>query len=537
MRRLVALALVVVLVAPNASAVASDPQGRNDSSHPSIAAVHPNPITDGDAGEFVVLDVPAGTDLEKYRLRDGEGSVGLPNASVAGEVALSTDPAAARNLTSLPARGLKGHLALANGGENLSLVRGNRTVDTLRYTDAPEGERGTPTADGIRWHHPGTTDFDVVDATGGQVRAFALPDAAGLPTEFLESADDRLLVGGYTWTSRPATDALVAAAERGVTVRVLLDADPVGGRSAASARALDQLVAANVSVRLLGGERPRYAFHHAKYAIADDRALVTTENWKPSGTGGHSNRGWGVVVQQKAVVSRLAALFRTDSEAVDARPWEAIRADESTVAAGRATESYPTRFPPSTVPVDRVRLLVAPDNVEREVVHVIDSATDSIDVLQVSVGSRQHPFVRALVRAAERGVRVRLLLSGASYVQRENRDLAERLNDLGRERALPIEARVVDPRSRFGVVHAKGVVVDRDRVLVGSVNWNNNSVRNNREVLVDLSGEAVGQYFTRVFRADWRGGRWRLSMGVAGVAVVAVLVAGLVGRWVRFRPR
>jgi hypothetical protein len=62
-------------------------------------------------------------------------------------------------------------------------------------------------------------------------------------------------------------------------------------------------------------------------------------------------------------------------------------------------------------------------------------------------------------------------------------------------------------------------------------------VRNNREVLVDLSGEAVGQYFTRVFRADWRGGRWRLSMGVAGVAVVAVLVAGLVGRWVRFRPR
>ena len=44
---------------------------------------------------------------------------------------------------------------------------------------------------------------------------------------------------------------------------------------------------------------------------------------------------------------------------------------------------------------------------------------------------------------------------------------------------------------------------------------------------VVLEGEEPARYFRRVFRADWRGGRWTLPAGVAA----ACLVAGLTAAW------
>jgi phosphatidylserine/phosphatidylglycerophosphate/cardiolipin synthase-like enzyme len=74
------------------------------------------------------------------------------------------------------------------------------------------------------------------------------------------------------------------------------------------------------------------------------------------------------------------------------------------------------------------------------------------------------------------------------------------------------------------------VVVDGDRALVGSLNWNNHSARENREVALLLSGEELGSYYADVFRADWRGGRWTLSAGLAAVLVLSVGSAVGIGR-------
>jgi hypothetical protein len=68
--------------------------------------------------------------------------------------------------------------------------------------------------------------------------------------------------------------------------------------------------------------------------------------------------------------------------------------------------------------------------------------------------------------------------------------------------------------------------------------WNNNSARENREIALVLDGEAAGDYYGKVFEADWTGGEQRsldtgtespLPVGViaavVGVAVLAVVVA------------
>jgi phosphatidylserine/phosphatidylglycerophosphate/cardiolipin synthase-like enzyme len=530
---------------PEPSRSATDP----NATAPAIRLVAPNPVADGDRGEFLVVTTPV-----RAVLTDGEGRYPVP----AGTTALSPDPAAARNRTDRPVRHADG-LALSNAGERLRLVVARnrstgtangtgtgtanatssanrtppRTLATATYRDAPEGERYRP---GEGWRPPGYQPREVRTFGPADATTFVLPDAPGPPIETLRSADDRLLLAGYTLASERVVAALVAAHRRGVQVRVLVEGSPVGGASARQARLLDRLVAAGVEVRALGGPRGRYAFHHPKYAVVDNRAVVTTENWKPAGTGGRSSRGWGVVVDSAAVAADLAAVFAHDADWRAATPWRVHRRNQSFTADPAANGSYPTRFDPARVRVDRVDVVTAPGNAEAAIVDLVDGARDRVVVEQPGVGGVDQPFVRACLRAARRGVDVRILLSSAWYTAAENRATVDRLNAVADREGLPLEARVSEPAGRYDKIHAKGLVVD-DVAVVGSVNWNNDSVRDNREVAVALHGSAAADYYVRVFEADWRGRR-PIPIVVVLVALAAVGVAIAVAwRRVSFRPR
>ena len=502
---------------------------------PHFVGILPNPVVADDVGEYVVLEFPHETNVSGWSLRDGETIARFPEQTVRGRVVATTDPAAVRTLTDHPVVALRGHLALANGGETVRLVSRDETVDAVTYPRAPEGERYVRTNDGWMWRSAGATDLPIVGDQDVRASLFVLPDAPEPSIASLDGARDRILLAGYTFASARVAEALCDARGRGVTVRVLLEREPVGGLTGRSAERLDELVACGVDVLVIGGPRARYAFHHAKYAVVDDRALVLTENWKPAGTGGRSSRGWGVLLESHTLAATLAETFRADASWRDAVPWESVRRDMRSVAGEQPpTERYPERFTPHPTRLDRVDVVVAPDNAEGAIVDVLDAAESSILVEQLSIGSRGQPFVRALFRAAERGVRVRILLSGAWYVGEENAAVAGSINERGDREGLPIEARLAEPRSRFGKIHAKGAVVDGEVVILGSINWNNASVRENREVDVILRDDDAGRYYARVFRADWRGGRWRLPVGFAAVAVVGALGAGTLGRRLRF---
>ena len=542
---------------------------RTNATAPTIVAVYPDPVTDGDAGEFVVAAVPPETNLSGYRLADGETTARFPNETVSGRVALSPDPDVASNRTDVRVLGLDGGLSLSNAGETVRLVgpveagNGNRSpVSSVTYPEATEGERwhrverrnrdepakrgervGRAERDGWRWTPLGATDFEVASVGPAIARTFVLPDAPGVPLKTLQSADERILLAGYTFASPRIADALVAATRRGVAVRVLVEGGPVGGITRGQSRLLDDLARAGVAVRVVDGPLARYDYHHPKYAVADDRALVLTENWKPSGTGGRASRGWGVVLNSDAAADHLTAVFDADAGWRDAKPWREFRRGRTFESAEPADESYPAEFDPERVRVESGDVVVAPDNAEASVVSLLDSADESIRVQQVAVGSRDQPFLRAAVDAARRGVEVRVLLSSAWYVEEDNRALVEWLNERAKTEELPLTARLADPRGRYEKIHAKGVVVDGEAAVVGSLNWNNNSARENREVAVVLRGADAAGYYGDVFDADWKASGARsgtdgigtLPVGLlAGVAVGALAAILLAKREVRF---
>jgi phosphatidylserine/phosphatidylglycerophosphate/cardiolipin synthase-like enzyme len=520
-RWFVAVLLCVALLAVPAGADAA-PDPRAD-----IVATVPNPVADGDAGEFVVLDVPAAS-TANWTLGDGERVVSLPDDRPASRIAVSDDPPATRRLADAPVLAVA-HLSLANGGERLRLRRNGTVVATLTYRDAPEGERFVRTDDGYRWRPVGYQPRNVTRHGPASVTGFVLPDDPTVPIETLRGADQRLFLAGYTFTSERVADALVAAERRGVDVRVLVDAAPVGGRTIRGADTLDRLAAAGVDVAVLGGPRARFDYHHPKYAVVDDRALVLTENWKPAGVGGRGSRGWGARVASRSLANDLADLFRADSGWEDAIPWRQYRRGRTFESGQSAAGSYPSRFEPSETTAADVRVLTAPGNAGPALVGVIDRAENRVDVIQPTVGGRDEPLLRATVRAAERGVDVRILLSGAWYVAEENAALTEWLNGVAERRDLPLTARVADAEGRFEKIHAKGVVAD-DVVVVGSLNWNANARTENREVALAIRSASLASYFREAFVADWRGGgggrtTWLVVAGALAALVLAVVVA------------
>lgn len=483
----------------------TDQISNDTESEPHIVDVYPNPVTYGDPGEFVTVSFPPGSNATTFALEDDHATVAIepaedgPSVQEGATVTFSTAPNITANLTDRTVRPLSDRIQLADAGDTIRLLANGSVIDDVSYGYAPEA-RVYETAP-EDWRPLGATEKSIVSDGSGTVEAFVLPDEPDRARHLLDNATERILLAGYEISSPEIVDVLVAAHDRGVDVEVLADGSPVGGKGASAAAALDTLERAGIPVRVIGGDRDRYRFHHAKYAIVDDAALVTTENWKPAGVGGLSSRGWAVITNQSAIVDGLEAVYRADTGWVDAIPWAEY--DPTLVQDEAATGDHPREFDAASVPVEATELLVAPDNADRRILDLIDGADHSIDVKQVHVGDRGFPFLQALLAAAERGVEVRLLLSSEWYVEEENEALRDWLEEQATAADLPLAVRLADPDGEFEKIHAKGMIVDGETVLVGSINWTNNSIQNNREVALLLHGEEVAGYYSGVFDADW----------------------------------
>ncbi|WP_277552992.1 phospholipase D-like domain-containing protein [Halobaculum limi] len=525
-RRVVRSLVAVLVVASLWAGPAAGIGAASSSTDPSIVELLPNPVAPEDAGEYVRIRVPAGN----WTVDDDESTVTVRVTS-AETLLLTSHPESIVDVP--PGRVVADGLSLSNAGERVVLRRGGSNgtvVDSVTYGRAPEGERWLSETD-PPWRPVGFEPRDPVSLGRVDTTAFVLPDDPATPLEPIDQAQERILLAGYTFASERVTRGLVAANDRGVTVRVLVDGAPVGGISTRQARLLDRLVAADIEVRVVAGPHARVRYHHAKYVVADETAVVLTENWKPSGVGGASSRGWGVTLRSPRAADGVATVFETDAGWRDARLWSTFRAGRSFTETETTTGEYPSRHPAVDAEATDVTLLTAPGNAEAGVVSVVDDADRRVDVIQPTV--RPGPLLVSTRRAAERGVQVRLLLSGAWYVVDENEALVATLNRWSDQQGVPFEARVADPAGRYGKIHAKGVVAD-DVAVVGSLNWNPTSATENREVVVAVESETVAEYYREVFEGDWTadggadgtGAVPPLLGAVAVAAAAAVVVLG-----------
>ncbi|RLF47597.1 MAG: hypothetical protein DRN29_02035, partial [Thermoplasmata archaeon] len=107
-----------------------------------------------------------------------------------------------------------------------------------------------------------------------------------------------------------------------------------------------------------------------------------------------------------------------------------------------------------------------------------------------------NPFIKKIVEKNESGVAVRVILNdNPAYISTSamNKETSEFLRGKGIEMKL----------QRNINIHNKGMIVDGCKVLISSINWGENSVRNNREIGVIIENEDIAAYFEQIFWYDW----------------------------------
>jgi phosphatidylserine/phosphatidylglycerophosphate/cardiolipin synthase-like enzyme len=277
-------------------------------------------------------------------------------------------------------------------------------------------------------------------------------DGADAILRELKAATESIDLYVYLLPSDEVLEALTDAHRRGVRVRVILEQDPFGGGNS-NQEPFDRLDALGIEVRWASDD---FTFSHIKTFVVDGRvAVVMTLNL--SYTALTTNREFAIVTTVPGDVIEVARLFEAD--------WSG--------------DGY----------APRASIVTSPDNSRAIMTELIEGAATSIWIYAEVVRDRE--IRDRLIDAAENGISVRLLVPT---------DPAEDDLLIYREmNAAGVEVHIL----RGAYSHAKAILVDGTRLLVGSQNLTMTSLDENRECGLLLSDPAVVARLTASYERDW----------------------------------
>lgn len=306
----------------------------------------------------------------------------------------------------------------------------------------------------------GGTTGDGPDGTGctamtprtQDVESFVMPQGfeakmAGL----IDGAQSSIDIQMYLWTSTSLANKVVAAKQRGVNVRVLLDPDHEGNASVKSV-----LTSGGVAWKPAPSI---YEFAHAKYLIIDKKAaVIMSSNWNYDAF--INERNYGFTDRDPEDIADVQAIFDAD--------W----------AFANGT---------STTPVDLTctRLIVSPTNSKQRILELINTATTTLDVEAMYVSETT---VRNAIGAAKtRGANVRVIVNDATD------ESVTYFKSLG----IPVKT----PGGAF-FLHAK-LLIANNVAFVGSENYSYTSLAKNREVGALVFEPSAFAPIKSQFDSDW----------------------------------
>ncbi len=368
----------------------------------------------------------------------------------------------------------------------------------------------------------------------------------------IDSAQLSVQIETLTMENLAIGNALEAAAQRGVSVTVLLEGSPPGGIDDHERYICRRLEASGGACWFMIRDddlriHDRYRYLHAKFTLIDgERALISSENLSPfslpdddKSDGTWGRRGVVLVTDAVAVVERLSQLFADDFAPASHHDLLRWHADHSiygdppdnfvpiTVTGGTTyTVRYPT--PVSFAGEAVFNLLHAPENMlgSRDgLVALLQMAGAGDTVLVQQLAERSHwgastataesdpnPRLEAYIDAARRGATVRILLD--SYFDNPEDPLSNTatcsyVKEIAALEHLPLWCTLDNPTG-LGI-HNKMVLLQiggQGWIHVGSWNGTEQSTKGNREVAIQLQSNAAYEYLAALFESDWPHATW-----------------------------
>jgi cardiolipin synthase len=491
----------------------------------------PDPYLHDDMDEYLVLS--GNGLLDGITVSDGRGGFRFPPGTrINGVLTIArSGPAFAQSHGKLPdfewldyspivPNVINGDpLRLANTGDELLLYEGSELIQRVAWPDDVKPREGQVhyLENGVWDPRPlmiGQSRFVPAIFHNVTVTTFVSPDSSSEMFIYaVDRASDEILLNVYEFSSPAMADSLIAARGRGVDVSVLVEGGPVGGISPEEKAAIWRMNSGGIPVLQMAAGKdvhPPYRYDHAKYVVIDHRAvLLTSENFKYSGfppAGFNSNRGWGVYLEDPSLAGYFSNVYRSDSIGPSVIPINGSAGDPEPSPSGK----HAVKFLPAHFSGAIVRPVIAPDT-SSQIIDLIQSAQTSIEIEQAYITNETpltlNPYLATAINASRRGVHVRVLLDSYWYNiedEKDNDEMAALITRIGTTEQIPLEGRCADlAASNLEKIHNKGVIVDGQRVLVSSINWNSNSPNFNREAGVIIDHPGVARYFLTVFEDDW----------------------------------
>ncbi len=300
----------------------------------------------------------------------------------------------------------------------------------------------------------------------------------------------------------PVVEGLLAAASKGVQVRIVADASFYKTYP----ETLDRLAAAGITVHKWDVKSATKGVMHAKYFIVDGQiAYIGSQNFDYRSL--EHVYETGLLIENEEVARRLTKLFEQDIQVAENPKLETdkVRCPKAEwldeVPLQIELTSTPTRWQTEETLCER-----------QEIVNLIGKAKDSIriQVLHYSPVGRAGrdyfgDFDEALRRAAARGVKVDLLVS----------DWGTRAPAIDWMKSLSlvpnITVRIISiPEHSSGfidharVAHSKYMTIDSRWSWVGSSNWEKNYFTASRNVGAIIKGARFTRQLSDMFQEIWR---------------------------------
>ena len=409
------------------------------------------------------------------------------------------------------------------GWSGVSVVPPLTGLDHLVYLrgDGCGQSTDTDTAEDwkLRWTRLGAAtpcvNGMITDLTN--MRPLIAPEAGLLDlVRWIDGANTSLEVQVYQIHEPNLVHALIRAAQRGVAVRVIMDAGD-SWWSSSDMRAIDgvasSLTDAGADVLLLGAEDDDpYAFMHAKLAVRDGNEVwIGSGNWKSSSTpkpGDAGNRDWGLLVHSPELADTLGELLAMDRDvaSVYVRPANAGAPNGWTLDAAQSLSGTEAE---AVVGTANGEVLTCPDDCILGLVGMLDNAQSeallSLQYLEMdwTWGWGENPLLAAMHDAAERGVRLRVALNGA-YLDDDMQSVVDLLNeDWNATQGHDVAAVIMSPGDNVTKLHNKGAIIDGTSVLISSINWGDSSMLRNREVGLLVHHAPLASVFHASWSEDW----------------------------------
>lgn len=267
--------------------------------------------------------------------------------------------------------------------------------------------------------------------------------------DMIDVSRERVWISVYSFTLPSLRESLVRAQKRGVDVRVILEKFPFWNTSINRETEIF-LRENNIPLHLSWEEQ--FAFMHAKFSIIDSQWIIETANWTRASFS--TNREFFITGKDSKILENLKRIFEADFS------WKIGSSQD-------------------------IRLLAGPTNARERLIDFVEKVRSNIDIYAPSFSDEG--LLAELSRLCLTGKEVRLLL--ADY---------EDSADSALEHASCV--RVHHMRKPL---HAKVIIRDRESAFVWSFNYTENSLENNREVWVFISGE-MAKSISQSFESDWK---------------------------------